>query len=103
MSEYTAHVQLPDTVIGTGLFDQTFGHEIVTTALLRGGHGTWLSFGINAESDYEAVLSVGKVRMDVSRTADVRIEGYEDGALVAFETAPMIVTNGRTVVYSEGI
>lgn len=103
MSEYTAHVQLPDMMIGTVLLDLTFGHPDVTTAILRGGHGTWLSFGVDAESDSEAVLVVDKIRMNISQTTGVQISGYEDGALVAFETAPMIMTNGRCVVHSMGV
>ena len=103
MSEYTAHVQLPDTVIGTVLFDLTFEHPDVTTAILRGGHGTWLSFGINAEFDSEAVILADKIRMDISQTTGVQIAGYEDDALKAFEHAPMIMTNGRCVVHSMGV
>lgn len=103
MSEYTAHVQLPDTVIGTVLFDLTFDHPNVTTAILRGGHGSWLSFGVNAESDSEAVIAVDKVRMDISRMTDVEVEGYDEHVIAGFETAAMIMTNGRTVVYSMGV
>ena len=94
MSEFTAHVQLPDSQVGLALFDLTFGHPDVTTANLQGGAGTWLSFGITAEYEHEASMKIGKIRMEVSRM---------DESVGPFQSAPMIVTNGRTVVYSEGI
>lgn len=103
MSEYTVHVQLPDTVIGTLLFDLTFEHPDVTTAILRSGHGTWLSFGVNAEFDSEAIILADKIRMNVSQATGVQITGYEYDSLMAFEHAPMIMTNGRCVVHSVGV
>ena len=103
MSEYTAHVQLPDVQVGNALFGLAFDHPDVATAILRGGHGSWLSFGVNSAFDYDAILQIDRIRIEISRTTDVKVEGYDENVIAGFETAPMIVTNGRTVVYSMGV
>jgi hypothetical protein len=44
------------------------------------------------------------IRYHSSRPQEVTVPlGYEIDSLRSFESAPMIVTQGRTVVHSEGI
>lgn len=97
---------MPDAAIGGALHYALLEIEGVTFATLRAGAGTWLSFGIEAEKDDEALLKVGAIRRDVSR-GDLNEfflpEGYDDTAIGGFEDAAMIVTHGKTVVYSEGV
>jgi hypothetical protein len=104
VTEYTAHVQVPDAAIGASLHDAVLGTHSVTCASLRSGQGTWLSFGVNEDTDDDATMLIGDIRYRASRDAGVNIpEGYEPDSLLAFETAPMIVTHGRTVIHSEGV
>jgi hypothetical protein len=80
------------------------GHEAVDCTSLRSGSGTWLSFGFNAESDDAATMLASKIRYHSSRETDIAVpHGYEKESLLSFESAPMIVTQGRIVVHSEGI
>jgi len=104
VTEYTAHVQVPDAAIGAVLHDVVLGQQAVTCSTLRSGHGTWLSIGYNADTDDEASMTVASIRYHASR-AEVLVvpEGYEPSSLLSFESAPMIVTQGRTVIYSEGV
>ena len=47
---------------------------------------------------------INGLRETVRRLDDVQFpEGYAENALEMFATSPMIVTHGRTVVYSEGV
>lgn len=104
MTEYTAHVQVPDAAIGAVLHDVVLGQKAVTCATLRSGHGTWLSFGYDADSDDEASTTAASIRYNSSRSEVLSLpNGYEPGSLRSFESAPMIVTQGRVVVYSEGV
>jgi len=104
MTEYTAHVQVPDAAIGAVLHDALLGHEAVACATLRSGSGTWLSFGYNADSDDEASMMASSIRYHASRPQEVLIPfGYEASSIGSFESAPMIITQGRVVIHSEGI
>ncbi len=104
MNEYTAHVQVPDAAIGAVLHDVVLGHGAVTCASLRSGQGTWLSIGISAGSDDEAIMLTDGVRYYAGHVQEVTVPlGYEVDSLRSFETAPMIVTSGRVVIYSEGV
>lgn len=104
MSEYTAHVQVPDAAIGAVLHDVVLGHASVTCSTLRSGNGTWLSYGFHAGSDDEASLVASSIRYHSSRVQEVAVPiGYEVESLKSFESAPMIVTCGRVVIHSEGI
>lgn len=102
MNEYTAHVQVPDAAIGAVLHDMVLGDDDVKCCTLRSGSGTWLSFGFHADSDDNASFLAASVRYQASHRGSVTLpEGYED--VLAFETAPMIITSGRVVVHSEGV
>lgn len=103
--DYTVHVQVPDAAIGAVLHNLVLEQEEVACATLRSGNGTWLSFGLHVDSDDQAIMTTGAVRYLVSEPIDeiMMPAGYEVGSLKSFETAPMILTSGRTVIYSEGI
>ena len=101
MNEYTAHVQVPDAATGAALHDVLLGDDDVTCCTLRSGSGTWLSFGFHADSDDGASFLVASMRYRASRTQVLLPEGTDD--LLAFETAPMIITCGRVVIYSQGV
>lgn len=101
MNEYTAHVQVPDAAIGAVLHDVVLGDEEVKCCTLRSGGGTWLSFGYHADTDDNASFLVTSIRYHASRANVILPDGYED--LLAFETAPMIITCGRVVIHSEGV
>ena len=104
MMEYTAHVQVPDAAIGAVLHDVVLGHEAVTCSTLRSGNGTWLSYGFHADSDDAASMVASSIRYHSSRPQEVTVPvGYEVDSLRSFESAPMIVTQGRVVVHSEGV
>jgi hypothetical protein len=102
--EYTAHVQVPDAAIGAVLHDVVLGSPHVTCSTLRSGSGTWLSFGFNAESDDNATILASNIRYHTSRWTDISAPlGYEKESLLSFDDAPMIITQGRVVIHSEGI
>lgn len=104
MNEYTAHVQVPDSAIGAVLMYQLVDKDSVTMAAMRNEGGTWISFGVEASSDDAAVMTVAGLRYSISREEQelhALPEGYD--SLRAFETAPLIITHGRTVIHSEGI
>lgn len=104
MTEYTTHVQVPDAAIGALLHDAVLGLEAVTCATLRSGSGTWLSFGFNADSDDEATMTASSIRYHASQVPiGSPPSGYEGGSLQHFEHAPMIITQGRVVIHSEGV
>lgn len=104
MTEYTAHIQVPDAAIGAVLHDIMLGFEETTCATLRSGNGTWLSVGFHAEGDDHATFQTGTMRYAVSQIRGVEVpEGYAEDCLKEFENQPMVVCQGRTVVYSEGI
>lgn len=104
MTEYTAHVQVPDAAIGAVLHDVVLGSTDVTCCTLRSGNGTWLSFGFHADSDDNASMLVSTIRYQSSHATDVAVPlGYEPKSLRSFESAPMIIVCGRTVIHSEGI
>ena len=104
MTDYTAHVEVPDAAIGAVLHEAVLGRESVTCATLRSGNGTWLSFGIEADSDDEATTLAATIRYRVSQQKDTVVPvGYDPQSLPLFESAPMIITCGRTVIHSEGI
>lgn len=104
--EYTAHVQMPDAAMGAILHDLVLEHGAVTRATLSSAQGTWLSIGYHADDDDDATVAISSIRYVVSHAWTDTIhmpEGYEPESLEAFEKAPMIVTCGRVVVFSEGI
>lgn len=104
MTDYTAHVQLPDAALGAMFHDMTLKSDDVTFSALRVGADTWLSFGVTAGSDDDATMIISNVIHTVSRTYPTLIPaGYEDGVTHLFETAPLVVTAGRTVVHSSGV
>lgn len=104
MTEYTTHVQVPDAAIGAVLYDAVLGFTDVTCCTLRSGNGTWLSFGFSADSDDDASMLASTIRFQSSHGTDVAVPlGYEAESLKAFESAPMIIVCGRTVIHSEGI
>lgn len=104
MTEYTAHVQVPDAAIGAVLHDVVLGFTDVACCTLRSGNGTWLSFGFNSDSDAAATMLASTIRYHSSSTTDVAVPlGYEPESLRSFETAPMIIICGRTVIHSEGV
>jgi hypothetical protein len=104
MTEYTAHVQVPDAVMGAALHEAVLGIHRVTCATLRSGSGTWLSFGFNADTDDAATMMLSGIRYHASRPGRVTVPaGYDIDSIRGFESAPMIVTHGRTVIHSEGI
>lgn len=103
--EYTAHVQVPDAAIGAVLHDVVLGHEAVTCSTLRSsGNGTWLSVGFHADSDDAASMMMSAIRYHAGNVKEVAVPiGYEADSLRSFESAPMIITQGRVVVHSEGV
>lgn len=102
--EYTAHVQVPDAAIGAVLHDVVLGHESVSCSTLRSGNGTWLSIGFHADGDDTASMMASAIRYHASRMTGTFIpDGYDAESLRSFESAPMIVTQGRVVVHSEGV
>lgn len=103
MTEYTVLTHLPDINIAMAAFELITDRPEVNVTLIRTGQGTWLSYGLNAETDAEAVFKADEIRYAVSQTENVEIPGYDAGALKAFETAPMIVTSGRSVISSVGV
>lgn len=104
MNEYTAHVEVPDAVIGAVLHEAVLGRDSVTCATLRSGNGTWLSFGIQADSDDEASMLASTIRYRASRQKGMVVpDGYDAESIRLFENAPMIITCGRTVIHSEGV
>lgn len=105
MNEYTAHIQVPDAVLGSMFQQMVLEESMVTCCTLRSGSGTWLSFGVSADDDDTAVSEIGAVRHRVSlkRPTNLIPEGYEIEVAEVFASSFMIVTNGRTVVHSEGI
>lgn len=103
MNEFTAHVQVPDAAIGAVLHDILLGIDGVSCVTLRSGNGTWVSFGVRAETDDAASMSAGSIRYQASRAPVEVPVGYEKESLLSFESAPMIITNGRVVIHSEGI
>lgn len=104
MTDYTAHVMVPDAPIGGTIQDIVLSQWGVSCATLRCGAESWLSIGINAETDDDAVLAVSRLRDEVKEVTGVEFpDGYAENALEMFSSSPMIVTHGRTVVYSEGV
>lgn len=104
MTEFTAHIQLPDAAIGAVLYDIALGRPEITCATLKSGNGTWLSVGFHADSDDEATMLISTTRYQIGQMRGVAVpEGYEESSLQNFDGAPMIITCGRTVVYSEGV
>lgn len=104
MSEYTAHVQVPDAAIGAVLHDVLLHFHDVDCCTLRSGNGTWLSFGFHAEADDLATMLVSTIRHHASRETNIAVPlGYEKESLLSFENAPMIITCGRVVIHSEGV
>ena len=104
MTEYTAHVQVPDAALGAVIHEVLLGDEAVECCTMRSGSGTWLSFGVGSDSDSEATMAVATVRYHASRaTVTVVPDGYELDSLLSFENSPMIITCGRVVIHSEGI
>jgi hypothetical protein len=102
--DYTAHVQVPDAAIGAVLHSIVLEMENVVCATLRSGNGTWLSFGLQVDSDDQAAMLTSTIRYHASQPRDMLMpDGYDEGSLKGFETAPLIVTCGRVVIHSEGI
>lgn len=104
MTEYTAHVQVPDAAIGAVLHDVLLHFTDVSCTTMRSGSGTWLSFGLNKESDDDAMMRISAIRYHASRETVTQVpEGYDAESLRSFENAPMIITCGRVVIHSEGV
>ena len=104
MTEYTVHVQVPDAAIGAVLHEVLLHFTDVTCTNLRSSGGTWLSFGLNKESDDDATMRISAIRYHASRAViDTIPEGYDKESLLSFETAHMIIAQGRVVIHSEGI
>lgn len=104
MTDYTAHVMVPDVKIGGVFQDIVLGQWGVACATLRAGAESWLSIGLSAETDDEATLAVSRLRDDVKALKGVQFpEGYGENALDMFADSPMILTHGRTVVFSQGV
>lgn len=104
MTDYTAHVQLPDAAVGLMFHEMLAGMDTVTFSVMRTGSSTWISFGVNAGSDDDATMLVSSIVYSVSRLKSKNVpEGYDEDLPALFETAPMIVTAGRTVVHSSGV
>ena len=106
MTDYTAHVMVPDAVIGATFVDLVLDQYGVDCATLRCGAESWLSIGFSAEADDEAVIKVSGLRERIKNKTETSVrfpEGYASNALEMFQSSPMIVTHGRTVVYSEGV
>ena len=104
MTDYTAHVQVPDAAIGAVLHEAVLGFDEVSCATLRSGQGTWLSFGVHSDSDDHATMQVASVRYNVSKLRPLIVPtGYESESIQLFESAPMIITCGRVVIHSEGV
>lgn len=106
MTEYTAHVQVPDAEIGAVLFSLAFSDPDTTIANMRSAGETWVSIGFHADSDDEATMLLSNIRYRVSKTEVAESEmpdGYDPSAVQCFETAPMIITQGRVIVHSEGV
>lgn len=102
--EYTAHIQMPDATMGAVLHDLVLEHGAVTRATLSSAQGTWLSVGYHADDDDDASIAISAIRYVVSRAEDTAVpEGYDPESVEGFEKAPMIVTCGRVVIFSEGI
>lgn len=102
--DYTAHVQVPDAAIGAVLHSIVLEMDHVVCATLRSGNGTWLSFGLETDSDDEACMMTSSIRYHASQPRDLLLpDGYDGGSLAHFETAPMIITCGRVVIHSEGV
>lgn len=103
-TDYTAHVTVPDGLVGTMFHEILMTLDNVTFSALRVGATTWLSFGVNASSDDEATTLILGVMYSVSRLEATHIpEGYDESLPQLFETAPLVVTSGRTVVFSQGV
>lgn len=103
-TDYTAHVNVPDGLVGTMFHEILMTLDNVTFSTLRVGAATWLSFGVNASSDDEAITLILGVMYSVSRLKATHIpEGYDESLPQLFETATLVVTSGRTVVFSQGV
>lgn len=104
MSDYTAHVMVPDVIIGATMQDLVLNQFGVACATLRCGSESWLSIGFSAETDDEAIMQISGLRIAVMGLKEIEFpDGYGENALEMFATSPMIVNHGRTVVYSEGV
>lgn len=105
-TDYTAHVQLPDGVVGSMFHETVMTFDTVTFSALRVGSSTWLSFGVHAETDDTATMLVSSIMYAASRITphSARIpEGYDENLPSLFETAPLVICAGRTVIHSERI
>lgn len=83
---------------------QLIDKDAVTMTAMRNEGGTWVSFGVEAPTDDAVVMIVAGLRYNICREEQellVLPEGYD--SLGAFESAPLIITSGRTIVHSEGI
>jgi hypothetical protein len=102
--DYTAHVQVPDAAIGAVLHSIVLEMDNVDCATLRSGNGTWLSFGLQVDSDDEAAMLASTVRYHASLPREMLMpDGYDGDSLKGFETAPLVITYGRVIIHSEGI
>lgn len=104
MTDYTAHVQLPDAALGAMFHEMILKSDDPTFSALRVGADTWLSFGVTASSDDDATMIISNVVHAVGHTHPSFIPtGYDESVTHLFETAPLIVTAGRTVIHSSGV
>lgn len=106
MTDYTAHLELPDAPVGALFQNLVLETDSVTCSTVRSGNGTWLSFGVDADSDDEATMLVSVVRHRVSKMdipPGLIPEGYDGSVAGGFEHTPLIITSGRTVIHSEGV
>lgn len=104
MTDYTAHVQLPDASVGAMFHEMIVNLNTVTFSAMRTGSESWISFGVHAESDDNATMLISSIMYSVGRLHPKFIpEGYDVDLVTLFETAPLVVTAGRTVVHSQGV
>lgn len=104
MNECTAHVQLPDAALGSMFQMLVLEDDRVTFCSSKFGGASWISFGVMSFSEEDAINAIIGVRKKVSLSTVSSIpKGYGPDVVSLFESAPMIVTSGRTVAYCEGV
>lgn len=102
MNDCTAHVQLPDAALGSMFQMLVLEDDRVTFCSSKFGGASWISFGVMSFSEDDTINAIIDVRNKVSQSIVPSVpEGYGPGVVSLFETAPMIVTSGRAVAYSE--
>ena len=104
MNDCTAHVLLPDAALGSMFQMLVLEDDRVTFCSSKFGGTSWISFGVMSFSEEDTINAIIDVRNKVSQSTVPSVpEGYGPGVVSLFETAPMIVTSGRTVAYCEHV